>query len=309
MALPVSRPALLEDDNIPRGIVLMLTTTLFFILIDTCAKQLAQTLPVMEVVWARFMFHLLVVLALLRGRTFRYAHTKKPVLQIFRSAMLMATTYLFFAGIEQVELAMASSIMFLSPILITILSVPLLGERIGLRRALGVLAGLIGAVIIVRPGLGDVPVAAFYFIAAACTNALYQLTTRMLRQWDDAYTTLLYTGLVGAAVSSMAAPMVWIAPTPVEWGLMVGMGTFGALGHFTLIRAFQSAPPSALMPFAYSGLVWATLFGYVVFSNLPDGYTIIGAAIITGSGIYIFHREQRAAKEASNAGHSAGLPK
>ncbi len=296
MALPVSRPALLEDDNIPRGIVLMLTTTLFFILIDTCAKQLAQTLPVMEVVWARFMFHLVVVLALLRGRTARYAHTKKPVLQIFRSAMLMATTCLFFAGIQQVELAMASSIMFLSPILITVLSVPLLGERIGLRRALGVLAGLTGAVIIVRPGLGDVPVAAFYFIAAACTNALYQLTTRMLRQFDDAYTTLLYTGLVGAVVSSMAAPFEWVAPTPMEWGLMVGMGTFGALGHFTLIRAFQSAPPSALMPFAYSGLVWATLFGYVVFSNLPDGYTIIGAVIITASGVYIFHREQRAAK-------------
>lgn len=296
MALPVSRPALLEDDNIPRGIFLMLTTTLFFILIDTCAKQLAQNLPVIEVVWARFVFHLLVVLLLLRGRTKRFARTNRPALQLFRSAMLMSTTYLFFAGIGQIELAMASSIMFLSPILITILSVPLLGERIGIRRVLGVIAGLIGALIIVRPGLGDVPVAAFYFIAAACTNALYQLTTRMLRQHDDAYTTLLYTGLVGTVVSSVAVPWAWVAPSPVEWILMAGMGIFGALGHFTLIRAFQSAPPSALMPFAYSGLVWATLFGYVVFANLPDGYTILGAAIITASGVYIFHREQKAAK-------------
>lgn len=296
MALPVSRPALLEDDNIPRGIFLMLTTTLFFILIDTCAKQLAQSLPVMEVVWARFVFHVLVVFLLLRGTVFRYARTKRPLLQLFRSAMLVTTTYLFFAGIDRIELAMASSIMFLSPILITILSVPLLGERIGLRRALGVLAGLTGALIIVRPGLGDVPATAFYFIAAACTNALYQLTTRMLRQHDDAYTTLFYTGLVGAVLSSVAAPIDWVTPTPMEWGLMVGMGTFGALGHFTLIRAFQSAPPSALMPFAYSGLVWATLFGYLVFGNLPDGFTVLGAAVITASGIYIFHREQKAAK-------------
>lgn len=279
----------------------MLVTTLFFVLIDTCAKQLSQSLPVMEVVWARFMFHVLIVLVLLRGTVFRYARTNRPWLQLFRSAMLVATTYLFFTGIQQIDLAMASSIMFLSPILITVLSVPLLGERIGVRRVMGVLAGLTGALIIVRPGLGEVPAAAFYLIAAACTNSLYQLTTRMLRQHDDAYTTLLYTGLVGMVASSMAVPLEWVPPTPTEWALMAGMGTFGALGHFTLIRAFQSAPPSALMPFAYSGLVWATLFGYVIFSNLPDGYTIVGAAVITASGIYIFHREQKAAKAAAAA--------
>ncbi|RVU38266.1 DMT family transporter [Hwanghaeella grinnelliae] len=299
MAFPISRPALPEDDNIPRGIFLMLTTTLFFVLIDTSAKHLSQSLPVMEVVWARFIFHLVVVLILLRGRVFNYARTNRPGLQLFRSTMLMTTTYLFFTGVQKIDLAMASSIMFLSPILITVLSVPILGERIGLRRVLGVLAGLVGALIIVRPGLGEVPIAAFYFIAAACTNALYQLTTRVLRQWDDAYTTLFYTGLVGAVVSSVAAPAVWVAPSLTEWGFMAAMGTFGALGHFTLIRAFQSAPPSALMPFAYSGLVWATLFGYFVFSNLPDGYTVIGAAIITASGVYIFHREQRVAKAAA----------
>lgn len=298
MTLPVSQPAKLVEDNIPRGILMMLATTLFFILIDTCAKQLSQTLPVTEVVWARFFFHLLVVLMLLGRRTIRYAHTNRPVLQIFRSTMLLTTTFLFFIGIRQIDLAMASSIMFLSPILITALSVPLLGEKIGLRRVLGVLAGLIGALIIVRPGLGDVPLTALYFVAAACSNALYQLTTRMLRKSDDAYTTLLYTALVGVMLATLAAPTDWIAPTPVDWGLMVVMGTCGAVGHFTLIKAFQSAPPSALMPFSYSGLIWATLFGYLAFANLPDGYTIFGAFIITASGFYIFHREQQAVKRA-----------
>jgi len=299
MALPVSRPALLEDENIPRGILLMLITTLFFVMIDVSAKHLSQTLPVAEVVWARFFFHLLAVLILLGRRTVRFAHTNRPILQIFRSAMLLSTTYLFFIGVRQIDLAMASSIMFLSPILITALSVPLLGEKIGLRRMLGVLAGLMGALIIVRPGFGDVPLTALYFVAAACTNALYQLTTRMLRQSDDAYTTLLYTALVGAILSSLIAPSDWITPKPMDCWLMVAMGTCGAFGHFTLIRAFQSAPPSALMPFAYSSLIWATAFGFLVFSNLPDGYTILGALIIAGSGFYIFHREQQAAKAAA----------
>lgn len=301
MALPVSRPATLEEDNVPRGIVMMLTTTLFFALIDTCAKQLSQTMPVVEVVWARFFFHLAAVLVLLGRRTPRYTRTARPVLQVFRSALLLITTFLFFIGIRQIDLAMASSIMFLSPILITALSVPLLGERIGLRRVLGVIAGLAGALIIVRPGLGDVPLAALFFVAAACSNSLYQLTTRMLRQADDAHTTLFYTALVGTVLASIAVPFEWVQPTPVEWGLMAAMGTFGALGHLTLIRAFQSAPPSALMPFAYSGLLWATLFGYLFFSNLPDGFTILGALIIAASGFYIFHREKRAAKLAAKS--------
>ncbi|MDA0996847.1 MAG: DMT family transporter [Proteobacteria bacterium] len=296
MALPVSRPANLEQENVPRGISLMLTTTLFFILIDACAKQLSLTLPATEVVWARFFFHLLAVLVFLGPRTIRYARSNRPVLQVFRSALLLTTTFLFFVGIREIELAMASSIMFLSPILVTALSVPLLREKIGLRRVFGVLAGLAGALIIVRPGLGEVPLAALYFVAAAGANAVYQLTTRILRQADDAFTTLLYTALVGAVLASVAAPVEWVAPSPTEWALMVCMGTFGALGHFTLIKAFQSATPSALAPFTYTGLIWATLLGYLIFANLPDGYTALGAAIIIGSGLYIFRREQQAAK-------------
>ena len=296
MALPVSRAAHLEDENIPRGIFFMLITTLFFVLIDACAKHLSHTLPITEVVWARFFFHFLVVLALLRGRTVRYARTNRPMLQICRSALLLVTTFLFFTGIRHIDLAMASSIMFLSPILITVLSIPVLGERIGLRRMLGVVVGLIGALIIVRPGFSDVPVSAFYFVAAACTNAAYQLMTRILRQSDDAYTTLLYTAFVGAVLATLVVPVEWVAPSATDWGLMLAMGTFGALGHYTLIRAFQSAPPSALMPFAYSGLIWATVFGFIVFSDLPDQYTILGAVIIASSGFYIFRRETKVAK-------------
>lgn len=297
MALPVSRPAALQDENVPRGIVLMLATTLLFILIDTCGKILMETLPLTQVVWGRFFFHFIAVAVLLGPRLRRVWGTERPGLQVFRSALLLVTTFLFFAGIRELPLAMASSIMFLSPILVTALSVPLLKETIGLRRTIGVIIGLIGALIIVRPGLGEVPLAALYFVAAAVTNALYQLTTRMLRETDSAFTTLLYTALVGTVLSSAAVPLAWQPPTAIDWAVMAAMGFCGALGHYTLIQAFRSAPPSALMPFAYSGLVWATLFGFLVFANLPDGYTVLGAAIIAGSGFYIFRREQQLARE------------
>ncbi len=297
MALPVSRPAALEDENIPRGIGLMLTTTLFFVLIDTCGKHLMEAMSLAQVVWARFFFHFLAVIILLGPKLPHVWRTERPVLQIFRSALLLITTFLFFAGIRELPLAMASSIMFLSPILVTALSVPLLKEKLGPRRTVGVFVGLIGALIIVRPGLGEVPPAALYFVAAAVTNALYQLTTRMLRETDDAFTTLFYTALVGTVLASAAAPGDWLTPTAFDWAVMTAMGVCGALGHFTLIQAFRAAPPSALMPFAYSGLVWATLFGFVFFANLPDGYTVLGAAIIAGSGFYIFRREQQLARE------------
>lgn len=298
MALPVSRPAALQDENVPRGIVLMLATTLLFILIDTCGKFLMETLPLTQVVWGRFFFHFIAVAVLLGPRISRVWGTERPGLQVFRSALLLVTTFLFFAGIRELPLAMASSIMFLSPILVTALSVPLLKETIGLRRTIGVIVGLIGALIIVRPGLGEVPLAVMYFVAAAVTNSLYQLTTRMLRETDGAFTTLLYTALVGTVLSSAAVPLAWQPPTAIDWAVMAAMGFCGALGHYTLIQAFRSAPPSALMPFAYSGLVWATLFGFLVFANLPDGYTVLGAAIIAGSGFYIFRREQQLAREA-----------
>lgn len=300
MALPVSRPAALRDENVPRGIVLMLATTLLFILIDTCGKILMETLPLTQVVWGRFFFHFIAVAVFLGPRVRRVWGTERPGLQVFRSALLLVTTFLFFAGIRELPLAMASSIMFLSPILVTALSVPLLKETIGLRRTIGVIVGLIGALIIVRPGLGEVPLAALYFVAAAVTNALYQLTTRMLRETDSAFTTLFYTALVGTVLSSAAVPVAWQPPTAIDWAVMAAMGFCGALGHYTLIQAFRSAPPSALMPFAYSGLVWATLFGFLVFANLPDGYTVLGAAIIAGSGFYIFRREQQLARETNS---------
>jgi drug/metabolite transporter (DMT)-like permease len=186
--------------------------------------------------------------------------------------------------------------MFLTPILITVLSIPLLGEKVGFRRLAGVLTGFTGAMIVVRPGFDALSAGMLFLLACSCTNALYQILTRQVRHYDSPATTLFYTALAGTAVLSVAAPMDWQPPDAAGWLLLIGIGVAGGIGHLCLIRALQLAPAAAIAPFSYTGLVWASLFGFTVFAEVPDAWTLLGAFLIIGSGLYIFHREQRLAK-------------
>ena len=216
--------------------------------------------------------------------------------QLVRSLLLFVTTLLFNAGLRTVPLATATAIMFLSPVMITALSVPVLGEHVGVRRWVGVGAGLTGALIIIRPGAQDFDGAAFYFLAAALVNAGYQLLTRKIARIDDPHTTFFYTALAGAVAASLVVPYDWQDPAPAHWLLLLGMGITGGLGHLFLIYAFEKAPVSAVAPFAYSALVWASLAGYVFFGEVPDVWTVTGAVLIAASGLYIFHRERAIAE-------------
>lgn len=290
--LLVSRPAATEDDNVAAGVAWMLVTTLFFVSLDATAKYLVARYPVVEVVWARFVFHMLFVIIVLSTRLKVHAATRRPALQLARSLLLLTCTMLFFFGVKLLPLADASAIMFTSPILLTVLAIPLLGEHVGPRRWAAVAVGFVGALIVVRPGTGIMGVGASLLLAAACCNALYQLITRMLRAADGPLTTLLYTALVGSVLLSLAVPFVWVAPEPAHWPLFALLGVFGGAGHFTLIKAFQRAPAAAVAPFSYTSLVWATAFGYLIFGDLPDAWTVLGAAIIAGGGLYILHRER-----------------
>ena len=296
-----------DIENIPKGIVWMLCTMFLFVTMDTVAKHLMQSFPVLQVVWARFFFHLLtmtLVLACLK-RTAMLATLKSGnmKLQIFRSSLLVLTTGLFFTGLSHASLATASTMMFLSPIYVTVLSIPVLGERVGLRRWMGVLAGFIGALIIIRPGGESFTTGHFLLMIAPLTNAFYQLMTRKTRIYDNDQTTLLYTALVGVLLTSLGlllmpdrVPSVWLPPEISAWLLLGLMGFLGCTSHLCLIKAFRSAPAAAVVPLSYSALIWATLYGYVLFNDLPDRWTLIGAAIIITSGIYIFMREQQIAR-------------
>ena len=186
-----------------------------------------------------------------------------------------------------------------------LLSAPVLGEAVGWRRILSVIAGLIGALIIIRPGSDALGLAALLPLAAAFGYATYQLATRIVSRSDSTMTTLCYTGMVGAVLSNLALPFGWVWPTAEQWLWMAAMGALGCLGHFALIRAFTLANAAVASPFSYSALIWATLFGYFAFGDLPDLWTVVGAAVIVGAGLYILYRER--VKKAATASDRRSL--
>ena len=285
----------------------MLLTMCLFVSMDTVVKFLVQDFSPFQIVWARFFFHMFWLVVFLRKKFIASFCTGSIKLQLLRSAFLVLTTSLFFSGLRTTALSTATAIMFLSPIFVTLLAIPVLGERVGVRRLSGVLIGFVGAMVIIYPhdnikeiselastggGKSWLPdVGYLLLLSAAATNAMYQILTRKLRVVDSATTTLLYSGVVGVIVMSAYAPMVWRQPDTFQWGLMVVVGLLGCTSHFCLIRAFRSAPASLVVPFSYSSLIWATLFGFIVFSTLPDRWTLLGASMIIASGLYIFYRE------------------
>lgn len=275
------------------GIAWMLIATAAFVTSDTISKYLLETYPIAQVVWARYTAHFAIVLILLRGRTSFLIRSYNLPLQVFRSLLLILATISFFSAIQTVPLATASSIMFTAPVTVTLLSIPLLRETVGFHRWIGVLFGFIGALTIIRPGASDWDPSLLWAVCASFMYALYQITTRALHKTDQSDTTMLYTALIGAVVMLAFIPFNWISPDVFSVFLMGLTGLVSGVAHYSIIRAFSSAPASVITPFGYTNLIWATLFGYIVFSEFPDLFTFIGAAIIILSGLYILRSERK----------------
>ena len=271
----------------------MLLTILLFVSMDTIGKYLTQSYPVLQITWARFFFHALWLILFLRWRLLTVVSTQRLGLQLTRGSLMLIANAFFIGGISVMPLVTNNSILLLSPLFATALSALLLAEYVGPRRWACVVAACLGALLIIRPGSGAVQLAALLPLGSALCFALYQIITRQVSQLDLPMTSLFYTVAVGAPVSSVLMPFVWVPPDAEGWLLMTGMGLLGGIGHFTLIKAFTAAPVAVVTPFTYTNLIWATLLGYLVFSELPDRWTVIGAAIIIASGLYAFFREQQ----------------
>jgi drug/metabolite transporter (DMT)-like permease len=278
----------------------MLATMFCFVALDTAMKYALVDMgfSLVQVVWARFFFATIIALAAIGPRLAQVAVSARPGIQFTRSILLMVTTILFNIGIMTTPLATGLTIMFLSPFLVTILSIPFLGERVGPRRWAGIGVGFLGALIVVKPEPGHIGIGVLFLLASALTNATYQVATRKLHAADGAMTSFLYTAMAGAVLSSLIVPWHWQSPDLLGWALLVFCGLAGGVGHLCLIQSFRRAPASAVVPFSYSSLVWATGFGLVVFGEWPPMTTFIGAGIIIATGLYIFHRERAAAKVA-----------
>jgi drug/metabolite transporter (DMT)-like permease len=224
--------------------------------------------------------------------------TRNLRMQLVRSAFLLAATVCFFAGLRYLPLAEASAITFLAPIFIVVLSLPVLGERPTRARWIASLTGFAGILVLLRPGSSILHPAVLLLIGTAVCNAFYQLLTRKL-PGDSAHTTLFYSALMGAVGLTLALPLGLDGATVLSWreaGLFLLLGLFAGLAHWLIITAFLIVPASLLTPFTYLQMIWATLFGWLVFGHLPDGWSAVGMAIIVGSGLLLALQERRRAR-------------
>lgn len=277
-----------------KGIFFMSVSVLVLPFLNAAAKLLMeQGHPVLQVVWARYAVHLLFVVALFApGRGLALMRTRRLGTQITRSSLLLGCTACYFAALRFIELPTAAAINFTAPIIVTVLAVPMLGETVGWRRMLAVLFGFLGALIIIRPGLGAVHPAGALVLVTAAMYALYQILTRRISALDSAQTSVTYMAVVGTVVTTFALPWFWVTPAGIrDWLLLLSMGCFAGLGHFFVVKALQYAPASVVSPFSYGQLLGAAALGYVLFGHVPDRWTWTGAALIVGSGLYIAYRE------------------
>ena len=281
--------------NILRGIFLMLCAVLLFASMDATAKWLTAKYPVPMLVWARYLVHCVLMLVFLfpsHGR--RLWYSPRPGLQIARALMLLGVTGFTMLGFRLLSLTVATTIAFVAPLLVGLLAGPVLKEKVGAIQAVALLVGLVGVVLIARPG-GEVPLLGVVFagLGALCYT-VYQLLTRMLAPFESSVTMLFYTALVGTLMSSLALPWTWteIHPGGLDTFLICMLGVLGGSGHYLLIRAFRITPASTLAPFLYAQLVWAGLLDLIIFAHLPDGTTWIGIALIVAAGLAVVVKEK-----------------
>lgn len=277
-----------------RGILLFCLALLLFSGMDIVAKYLTGKYPALQVVWARYASQFFWTLIVLSPRLRAFMRTKHLMMQLIRSACLFGATFFFFSSLKHLAFAEATAIFEIAPLVITILSVVILKEQVGLRRWLGVLAGLLGALIIIRPGAEVFTPAAVYPVIAATCFAGYSIATRFLGQDEPAATSFLYTTLIGTIVGSLIVPFAWETPDMIDLPIMASFGVIGACGHILLILALNYAQASVIAPFSYLALLLNALWGMVIFGEFPDAYTWVGAAVIVGAGLYVWHRETRA---------------
>jgi drug/metabolite transporter (DMT)-like permease len=276
------------------AIALMCCALACFSVLDATAKWLAPRIGVIETTWIRYVSSFLFVSMALNPWTHpRIAETRRPWLQAIRSFALLLSTLLNFLALQYLQLAETMTIVFIQPLVIALISGPLLGEWAGPRRLAAIGIGFLGVLLVTRPGAGGIHWAAIFSFAGVAAYVTYSMTTRFLAAHDPAETTMFYSAAAGVVVLTPVAAYTWHA-APDGWtlGMMVLVGFWGALGHWLLVLAHRHASAAVLAPFLYTQIVWMIALGYFVFDDIPDGWTLAGAGIVVLSGVYLLHRER-----------------
>ncbi len=276
-----------------KGIALMVGSTMFFSVSDVITKALTASLPAIEVAFLRYVtFVLLAIPLVMLSGGAAVLVSRRPGLQLLRGLGAVGSAILFTLSLPHLQIADATAVYFISPILITALSIPFLGEVVGWRRFAAAGVGLIGVLVVIRPGGASFQSAALLPLLGATSWAGAAIVTRLLGSRDHPAATLAWSAIVGLLVLSALLPFVWVAPGWREIALGLAIGLFSTAGHWLVILSFRSANASTVAPFSYAQLIWAGALGYLVFGALPDSWTMAGAAIIAASGLYTAYRER-----------------
>jgi drug/metabolite transporter (DMT)-like permease len=260
---------------------------------DVTAKYLSATLPSIEIAWIRFLvFAMIMVPAMLPGSPLYALRSDRKGLHVMRGVTLLLSSLLFISGLGFLPIAEASATGFVSPLFVTALSIFFLGERVGMRRWIATAVGLIGVLIILRPGSSAFHPAAFFPIVSALAWACTLIMTRMMSGRERAITTMTYSSIVGVCIVSALVPFVWVTPSwhDILFGILIGVAS--TAGQWIVVLAFRYADASVLAPFQYTQLLWVSILGFMIFGEVPDAWTVTGAAFIVASGLYTAHRER-----------------
>jgi drug/metabolite transporter (DMT)-like permease len=290
---PALRRAPARADRPFKGIALILLSTVFLGVSDVTAKYLSATLPSIEIAFVRFLvFALIMVPAMVPASPLYAMRTGNLGLQLMRGASLLGSSLLFITGLRYLPIAEASATGFVAPLFVTALSIVLLSESVGVRRWIATATGLFGVLIILRPGTGAFHMAAFLPLVSALCWACTLIMTRMMSGKEHAITTMTYSSIAGVALMSALVPFVWVAPSwhDILLGILIGIAS--TAGQWIVVLAFRYADASVLAPFSYTQLVWVSTLGFLIFGEVPDVWTIVGAAFIVASGLYTAHRER-----------------
>jgi len=292
-----NKPVAGEDaglHNPARAIGLIIVAISMFATMDALAKYTSETLRVEMVIWGRYFFHfaaMVLVLPLLGVR--RTFYVKDPIKVTVRGLLLLGCTMCFFTAISLIPLTDANAIVFVAPLITVALSAFVLREKVGIRRWSAVGIGFVGVLIVLRPGFNDVHWAYFLVLAMATMFSIFGLLTRSLNRTEDPVAMLFHTALVGFIGTGILVAFCWETPSLREWGLLMVIGVIGGVSHQILIFGFRYASASLLAPFQYTVIIWATMYGYFVFGDLPDVWTFAGAALIVTAGLYVWIRERQ----------------
>lgn len=278
-----------------KGVIFFMTAIFLISVVDTVCKVFTKDLHSIQLVWGYFVGINLTlwVFFLFKGEKFsNLRRTERPLLQIIRPAFLVCSISSLFIGLTYLPIAEATVIGFVAPLFITALSVPILKEHVDIHRWSAVVIGLVGVIIIIRPG-GDLwHLASVMPLLGALFFALFQIITRLLAATERTHTTLFYTGLGGLAWSSLIVPFVWVTPSITHIFVFLSTGAMGAMAHLCMISAFDRAEASLLAPYNYTKLIWVSVLGYLIFNDVPSLDMWIGAIIIVSAGFYVLYREK-----------------